>query len=404
MDALEIMTNLHLVVPYYQAVFSADEHKVIGYEVLGRYQTDDEVISLGAFFSDDSIPDEYRIEVDNLIVEKAITALIDTEEDVYLFINKNANLLMTDSDETFLNMLLSFQAQGVSLNKIVLEVTEHQYTGDIDQLYHLLTYYRTYGLKIAVDNIGKESSNLDRIGLLTPDILKVDLQALRKTSTSQSYFDVLYTISLLARKIGATLLYEDIETLFQLQFAWSNGGRYYQGYYLHQPCEKFVSADFQKGRLKQEIHQFTQQEKKKIQSRYILSDLLQNEVSLSLGRHKNLMNYNELITELALDLKDKTFRIYICDEDGFQQSANYFKHHNLWTLQREYENKNWSWRPYFLENIMRMKRNKKGILSDLYSDIETGEMIRTFSYPLTVDHYLFVDIPYQYLYENEGLL
>ena len=51
-----------------------------------------------------------------------------------------------------------------------------------------------------------------------------------------------------------------------------------------------------------------------------------------------------------------------------------------------------------------MRYEKKGILSDLYSDIETGETIRTFSYPLSSKHYLFIDLSYGFLYENDGLL
>lgn len=53
---------------------------------------------------------------------------------------------------------------------------------------------------------------------------------------------------------------------------------------------------------------------------------------------------------------------------------------------------------------MKMRINKKGILSDLYTDIETGETIRTFSFPLNASDYLFVDLSYEYLYEHDGLL
>jgi hypothetical protein len=74
-----------------------------------------------------------------------------------------------------------------------------------------------------------------------------------------------------------------------------------------------------------------------------------------------------------------------------------------WELQSEHYNKNWSWRPYFLENIMKMKLEQKGILSDSYSDIETGEMIRTFSYPIDYKQYLFIDLTYEFLYEKSAL-
>ena len=104
------------------------------------------------------------------------------------------------------------------------------------------------------------------------------------------------------------------------------------------------------------------------------------------------------------DLDQIALRIYICDEDGFQKSPNMFNENNQWVIQLEYLQKNWSWRPYFLENIIKMRNDKKGILSDLYRDIETGETIRTFSYPLKTRDYLFIDLSYDFLYQNENLL
>jgi len=107
---------------------------------------------------------------------------------------------------------------------------------------------------------------------------------------------------------------------------------------------------------------------------------------------------------LIKEMDQVAFRMYICDEDGFQKSANIFKDKNGWISQSEYLNKNWSWRPYFLENIIKMRHEQKGILSDLYCDIETGETIRTFSFPMNGNDYLFIDISYQYLFEHDQLL
>lgn len=62
---------------------------------------------------------------------------------------------------------------------------------------------------------------------------------------------------------------------------------------------------------------------------------------------------------LTAELTDVAFRMYVCDEDGFQKSANIIKYDNDWIIQPEYANKNWSWRPYFLENIIKMRNEKK---------------------------------------------
>ena len=79
-----------------------------------------------------------------------------------------------------------------------------------------------------------------------------------------NFTDVLFSLSLLARKIGATLLFENIEMSFQLQFAWKNGGRYYQGFYLHPPASEFIDRELQKERLKEKFHDFIAYEKRKL--------------------------------------------------------------------------------------------------------------------------------------------
>jgi len=404
-DPLDILTNIEDVFPHYQAIFSAEEQKVIGYEILGRMTLESETVSLGSFFTDSSIPDEYKLEVDQKVLRQALDHFTTADDDLLIFINHDANILMLDHGESFLELLKEYEARGIQLNRFVIEFTEHTFSGDIEQLYHTLTYYRTYGIKIAVSNIGKESSNLDRIALLSPDLLKIDLQALKASAPSPSYEYVLYSISLLARKIGAALIYEDIEANFQLQYAWRNGGRYFQGFYLHEPAGELIDRSQRKDQLREEFQQFIAHEKKKLQAVYEHSETFYKRIHQAVMTLKKSCSTNdELIQKLALELADCSFRIYMCNEEGFQITGNVFKKEEEWLFQPEYIEKNWSWRPYFLSNILQMRISGKGFFSDIYSDLETGERIRTFSYPLEGDMYLFIDLPYAYLYEQDGLI
>lgn len=404
MDALDILTNLEQVVPFFQPIFSADEHRIIGYEVLGRIETESGFESLGPFFLDETIPDEYRLDVDNFVLKKALEKATILEDDVLLFINRDAGLLMADDGEKLLDILREYEERGISLERIVIELTERNYTGDYEQLCHLLNYYRTYGIKIAIDKLGEDSSQLDQIGQLSPNILKINLMELRSMNTTSAFQDILYSLSILARKIGATLLFENIESGYQLQFAWKHGGRYYQGYYLHKPDSTFINRDLLKSKLKTEFHQFIMFEKKKLEALFSITDRFQKRIQELLSKNKKFENYEGLLSNLAKEMDNIAFRMYVCDEDGFQLSPNIYKKDQDWIIQEEYLHKNWSWRPYFLENIFKMKSEKKGILSDLYCDIESGDTIRTFSYPLSTKEYLFIDITYEFLYEHEELL
>lgn len=403
MDALDILTDLENVIPFFQPIFSADEQRVIGYEVLGRYISEGEPISLGSFFQDRQIPDEYKFEVDQVLLKKALEKALQTDDDVDFYFNRSADLLMFDHGEPFLNELLAFEKRGIRLQRIVIEISEDNYQGDFDQFDHLLQYYRTYGIKIAVARMGMNSYYFDRIGQLEPDILKINLQSLKTASNGAAFNDVLYSLSMLARKIGATLLFENIEMEYQLQFAWKNGGRYYQGYYLQRPSKELAERDLLVDRLRGKFHDFISYEKKKLESFYLTAEDFQAKVQEIVQKNKKSI-YTELFQALIKEMDQIAFRMYVCDEDGFQKSPNIFKEPDGWVTQMEYVQKNWSWRPYFLENIIRMRNERKGFLSDLYCDIETGETIRTFSLPLNGRDYLFIDIAYHYLFEHEELL
>ncbi|SDM06163.1 EAL domain-containing protein [Bacillus sp. OK048] len=403
MDALDILTDLENVIPYFQPIFSADQQRVIAYEVLGRYRSEGNIISLGNFFLDDQIPEEYKYEVDQLLVQKALELSFELEDDVSIFLNRDADLLMYRHGEPFLQELLAFEKRGLNLKRIVLEISEGKYKGDFSQLDHLLQYYRTYGIKVAIASMDSDTNFLERISQLNPEIIKINLGALKSNATSVNYTDVLFSLSLLARKIGATLLFENIEMSFQLQFAWKNGGRYYQGFYLHPPAAAFIDRELQKDRLKEKFHDFIAYEKRKLVAIYTAAEYFQTKVQDILGKNKKA-NYEELFVSLVKEMDQIAFRMYVCDEDGFQKSSNIFKGESGWYTQKEYIQKNWSWRPYFLENIFKMRVEGKGILSDLYSDIETGETIRTFSIPINGNDYLFIDIANQYLFENDQLL
>jgi EAL domain-containing protein (putative c-di-GMP-specific phosphodiesterase class I) len=406
MDPLDVISNIEKVIPYFQPVFSADEHKIIGYEVLGRImQENGEAVSLGPFFTGNDIPDEYKMEVDERVTSKALDKFISVNQEGLIFINRDARLLMIDHGESFLELLLHYKDIGLQLNRIVLELSEKTFHGDFEQLLHVLLYYKTYGIKVAIDNVGGNMGELDRLSHFSPDILKVDVSQLRNDAGNKMYKDILFSLSVLARKIGASLLFENIEINYQLQFAWLNGGRYYQGYYLKHPSDSFLKSDVLKDKLKEKCQDYIRYEKKHLEAGYQFADDLHKEITQTLTQiKKQTEDFDILLNELAVTFTDKCFRLYMCDENGFQVTSNILKVHGNWEIHQRFKGKNWSWRPYFLENILRMRINKKGLLSDIYSDIDSGEPIRTYSYPFGNGVYLFMDLSYEFLFEEDGLL
>ncbi|MGN1401889.1 MAG: EAL-associated domain-containing protein [Bacillus sp. (in: firmicutes)] len=398
MDVMDVLTNLEQLQPFFQPIFSADEHSVVGYEIAPRYVNDSGVIGLEAFLEDESIPEEYRMDIDTIILKSALEKISTAEGDFSIFIHVNPQLMMLDHGESFL-ALIKEKLGEEHLSRVVIEFPDFKKAEDMMSFGHLLNYYRTYGIKIAVDHVDL-NSNFDRIASLSPHILKVNLDSLTYKEWD-THREVIHSLGELARKIGAVLMFESIETVYQLQFAWKSGGRYYQGIYLAEPAPSFIEKDVLKERFKKECHSFIVSEKKSLEQKFQKKEQLKESIEEAVNKWKPTSTSLPQLISLAKQLEGVSFRLYICDEDGFQVSPNICKANGQWLIQNEYIDNNWSWRPYFLKTIIKMRNSQKGQLSDPYSDIETGETIRTFSIGLQEKEYLYVDISYDYLFEHD---
>ena len=392
LNAQDVMQHLDQVIPYYQAIFSADSHLVLGYEMLGRVRTQCGVQSLGPLFHDPEIPDSWKMAVDHRLQTQALETFLKTPDDVSLFMNVNANHLMIDEQNWF-NRLIAYRKRGLRLNRIVLEITEHDFNGNFSALSNVLKALKSLGVKIAIDDLGKGASNLDRIGILEPDILKVDIHSLKQNEPTHSYHGVIYSLALLARKIGAELLFEGIENKLQFHYSWRKNGRYYQGYFFSKPQSSLVDRGFLKHQFKEDIHRFIHLEQAKVKREFELAALLNERFRLISDGMQPAPDLDAWLGSLSSRVGDIGFRMYITDFEGFQITSNVVKENGEWRIQPDMKGKNWSWRPYFIENLIRMNLENCGILSDPYSDIATGEIIRTFSFPLPGPLFLFIDIP-----------
>ncbi len=406
MDPLDIMMKLDQIVPYFDPIISAENQLIIGYEVKPYFQTEDkELHNLCWFAQDESIPSEFRLELSNAVLHKVLDKYITTNQSQYLFIHYDAKLLLKDNGDSMIALLDGYVEQGLLLNNIVLQFIESFVTSHIDELKHLFAYIQTYGIQIAIDNVGQQNGNLDKLTIIKPNIIKVDVAFLQDDDLPQLYQDVHHLLSMLSRKIGATLLFKGIATFQQLNYAWRNGGRYYQGNYLVKTQPGFIAADNCKDKVKKDFHHFITFERKKMKAQLDLTETINEQLKTTLKKINPDDPYDETILTIASDCNDFTFRVYICNEAGFQLSSNAEKDEDgSWYLYAEGRQKNWSWRPYFFENIVRMNMEKKGILSDLYTDIEKDERIRTYSHPISDHLYIFIDIPYNFLFEQDGLL
>lgn len=196
------------------------------------------------------------MEVDNYVLEIALERIKDYGEDFLIFINRDPNLLMLDHGEEFME-ILHRHFQPEEMHRIVLELSDTISPENLDPLQHVLAYFKTYGIKIALDHLGQDTQ-LDRIAQISPNILKVNLDQLR-ISGGDAYQVILFSLSMLARKIGANLLFENIESEYQLRFAWKNGDDIIKGIsWRNRKANSLIKIYFVKNSIKNASPSFLQ--------------------------------------------------------------------------------------------------------------------------------------------------
>lgn len=397
MDVLDLLDQLDDIEILFEPIFSADEHVIVAYEVIGRLMKENRNFNIVEFTYDEAVPTDIRAEVEQIMIKKAIELATDALKETNLYIPCNPNLLMMDFGEAYFKTLTDLVEESL-LPHIYLQMPMQKFRGDINQFRHPINYIKTYGVKTVIADIGPDSK-LDQILLLEPSVLKMEVSGLDYDAwgTQNHMFT---TIQSIAVKMGAAFMFDNINTSYELHYAWKNGARYFKGSYLEKPSKQFLDRDILKTRFRSDCQRFISTEKKILALKNEEINNLQKKIAMKV-KQINLENINnESLFELAENLEECAFRLYICNDEGFQISPNIVRLNNEWNIEEEAIGKNWGWRPYFLLNIIKLQNHAKGDLSTIYSDIQTGELTRTYSMALNEQEFLFVDITYSYLMQH----
>jgi len=381
------------VSPYYQPIISLQNHRIIGYESLGRYMLDGNPVSLGPFFHDGQYKEREQLQVDRLLRLMAIDKMEKSNEEGLLFINLRPSWIYKKYQESgVLPTILFIEESKLPTHRIVIEITEDEFQGSHKELSEIINLYRQKGFKIAIDDVGSGFSNFDRIALIEPDIIKVDLKLMKKSSVHKGYNALLRSYSILAEQMGASLLMEGIESQNDLQQALAIGARYVQGFLFSQANEDFLPADSFSKIILSELSLYASEQIAKYQELHAINQLF--DVIIKTSHFTPITkDPDPFIEQFLYRMPLRCIRVYLCTEDGTQVSSNYSRDSgNNWNKDESFLGANWIWRPYFIPNIVRMQYQPTPTMSQVYADLETSKIMYTYSGMIHSDLYLFFDL------------
>lgn len=211
----------------YQPVIRLDAPRVEFVEALARfrgkpYQTPDKWFAIANEIG-------LGLDLELLAVQTALQGLQSLPAQTALSINVSP--LVAASEDT---IALLFQ---MPLDRIILEITEHETVVNYASLVSSLAPLRRRGLRIAVDDTGAGHSSFRHVLRIKPDLIKLDISLVQGIHIDPHRRALTSALLAFAREIGAQLVAEGVEDEDELETLRNLGVTLAQGHLVSQPLQ-----------------------------------------------------------------------------------------------------------------------------------------------------------------------
>ena len=169
-----------------------------------------------------------RIDLELATARAAIELLEHVAEHLWLSINL--------SPATLLSGPIAVLFEGVDLTRVVIELSEHAAVDDYGFLNAALDRWRNRGVRVAVDDAGSGYASFAHVLKAQPDFIKLDGSLTTEIDTDAGQQALSAAVSQFARRVGAVIIAEGIETEAQLEALRLAGVGFGQGYLLGHPA------------------------------------------------------------------------------------------------------------------------------------------------------------------------
>ncbi len=126
------------------------------------------------------------------------------------------------------------------LTGIVIEITEHEFVSEDDHLAEVLDELRDRGARIALDDVGAGYAGLAQVMLVRPDIVKLDRDLTKGIHADPARMVLVESFVRFARRTGAIVCAEGIESLDDLAVLGDLDVQWGQGFGLARPAEPWA--------------------------------------------------------------------------------------------------------------------------------------------------------------------
>ncbi len=234
----------------YQPQYDLHTDQLVGFEALLRWNNPDEGIIAPNDFIYLAEEQELIIPLGKWVLEEICTQIevwrLAGHEVLPITVNISFQQIMNPGFIPMLSQLV--QEHGIPSELIEIEMSETALNSEVEEIIYGLDKLSMFGIRIAVDNFGTGSADLEYLKHFPVNRLKIDHSLIRNIGEDKKTEQIISIIIVMAYGMGITVLAEGIENQAQTDFLKKHQCDQGQGFLLGRPmhsndaCELLSSA------------------------------------------------------------------------------------------------------------------------------------------------------------------
>src|SRR4051794_39085792 len=221
----ELLAQENPITPVFQPLVDLNSGRTIGYEALSRFNS--EIKRTPDAWFNQAQACGRGLQLETAAIRAALSAP-HRPQGTYLSLNFSPSAIASTK---------ILQVLPQDLSSVVIEITEHELAAEDGALEEGIERLRARGARIAVDDAGSGYAGLKQLMRVQPDVIKLDRALIEGINNDGAKTALVEFFVMFARRVGAGILTEGIETVDELRTLVNLGVNYGQGYLLGRPAE-----------------------------------------------------------------------------------------------------------------------------------------------------------------------
>lgn len=375
--------------PQYQPVVDVKTGLITGYESLMRcVDKHSNTVSASWLFNDDRIYDWVQLEIDRSVRRQAIQRFSRDQLAGSLYLNISPRILNRD-DLGYQNPTADMvEKLGLCPSRIVVEITDAG--DDLVLLKTLVKKYQQAGIRVAVNDLGLASSQVDILAELKPDYFILKISDIRNHVRLGHRNQVLLALNLVGMNAKTQIICEGVESDEDYFCALGFGAAMIKGWLFGEESIIFPKKNSFQEKVDQLNHSYAEQRQDKMNKHLATRNLWVSWLRL-IASYKSKNKMDELKFDSVVKLG--IIRCYLCDVSGKQLGGSINFKPNGYFVDTSCVGVSRKARPYFTMalELLKMKRGHN-LVSNIYLDEKSDQACITLSMLAGRNTILFMDV------------